>query len=172
MTYQKDQVGIRQTASNAAATLTVAELAAGIIKSHDTAVKRFEEFRDSIFLDLDEKRVADNEMFKAEEAASPAKTAKGGGNRSGGKREQAAGDETGDPGSTVINGKGKFAGLTIAAVFELTAEQAAAYAYTDKEGNAKPGSAYVEWMAGNEKNPFMARKATAFLEAKRAGSDS
>lgn len=173
MTYQKDQTGIRQTAVNAAAALTVAEVSAGIVKSHDTVVKRFGELRDEVFTDLKVKLDEDNEMFKAEEAADEAagrgkskRRSSGGGSRSKG------GSDDADPGATVINGKGKFAGLTIADVFELTAEQAGEYGYTDKDGNAKTGAQYIDWMAGNEKNPFMARKATAFLEAKRASSDA
>lgn len=171
MTFQKDQVGIRQTAANAAASLTVAELSAGIIKSHDTAVKRFEELRGSIFEDLDAKRVEDNLMFKAEEAAAPAKKSypKKGQDSSKTASENAS---DADPGVTIINGKGKFAGLTIADVFVLSGEEAAEYTYVDKDGNGKPGSLYIDWMAGNEKNPFMARKATAFLEAKRNTSDA
>jgi len=170
MTFQKDETGIRQTSVNAAATLTAAEVNAGIIKSHDTVAKRFTELSDDIFATLDEARVRDNEMFKAEEQAAPAKKsypAKKTGSTGGG------GGDIDDPGSVAFKGKGKFAGLTVAEVFALTAEEAgSAYSYTDKEGNAKPGSAYIEWCAGNEKNPFMQKVATKFLEQKRAGSDA
>lgn len=174
MTYQKDQTGIRQTAVNAAAALTVAEVTAGIVKSHDTAVKRFAELRTEVFDDLKVKLDEDNEMFKAEEAADiAAGRGKGSRKSSGGGGGGASKDGNEDnPGATDIKGKGKFTGLTIADVFALTAEEAGEYGYTDKQGNAKTGAQYIEWMAGNEKNPFMARRATAFLEAKRASSDA
>ena len=169
MTFQKDETGIRQTSVNAAATLTAAEVGAGIIKSHDAVVKRFNELSDEVFGPLNEARERDNEMFKAEEAAAPAKKSypkKSGSTSTGG-------GDIDDPGSVAFKGKGKFAGLTVAEVFALTADEAKdGYAYTDKEGNAKPGSAYIEWCAGNEKNPFMQKVATKFLELKRASSDA
>ena len=174
MTFQKDETGILQTSVNAAATLTVAEVAAGIIKTHDAITKRFNETRESIFATLDEARLRDNEMFKSEEASAPAKPAKSGGNRSNAK--PSGGNYSGDidsPGTVAFKGKGKFAGLTVDEVYGLTAEEAGGtYSYTDKDGNNKPGSAYIEWCAGNEKNPFMQKVATKFLEQKRAGSDA
>lgn len=171
MTFQKDETGIRQTSVNAAATLTAAEVNAGIIKSHDAVVKRFNELSDEVFGPLNEARERDNEMFKAEEASAPAKTARSGGNRS--SKPSTGGGDIDDPGSVAFKGKGKFAGLTVAEVFALTADEAgSAYSYTDKDGNAKPGSAYIEWCAGNEKNPFMQKVATKFLEQKRASSDA
>ena len=170
MTFQKDETGIRQTAANVAASLTVAEVTAGIIKSHDAVTKRFAEFSDSVFAGLDEARVRDNEMFKAEEAAAPAKKTY---SKSSGSKPSTGGSDIDNPGTVAFKGKGKFAGLTVAEVFALTAEEAgSAYAYTDKEGNAKAGSSYIEWCAGNEKNPFMQKVCTKFLEQKRAGSDA
>jgi hypothetical protein len=143
---------------------------AGIIKSHDGAAKRLGEYTDSLFEKLNEARIRDNEMFKAEEAAAPAKPRSGGRGKSTGST---GGGDIDDPGSVAFKGKGKFAGLTVAEVFALTADEAgSAYSYTDKEGNAKPGSAYIEWCAGNEKNPFMQKVATKFLEQKRASSDA
>jgi hypothetical protein len=114
-------------------------------------------------------------MFKAEEAADEAagrgKSKRRGSSGGGSSRASDDGKEE-NPGATEIKGKGKFTGLTIADVFALSAEEAGEYGYTDKSGNAKTGAQYIEWMAGNEKNPFMARRATAFLEAKRASSDA
>jgi hypothetical protein len=169
MTFQKDETGIRQTSANVAASLTVAEVTAGIIKSHDSVVKRFTELRNEVFADLDEARVRDNEMFKAEEAAAPAKKTY---SKSTSKPSTGGGDID-SPGTVAFKGKGKFAGLTVEEVYALTAEEAGSgYAYTDKDGNAKPGSAYIDWCAGNEKNPFMQKVCTKFLELKRAGSDA
>jgi hypothetical protein len=169
MTFQKDVTGVLQTATRDAAIITAAEVGAGIVKSHDSIVKRFQELRDEVLLPPLQAAVeADNAMFKAEEAAAPAKKsypAKKSGSTGGGDID--------DPGSVAFKGKGKFAGLTVAEVFALTADEAKeGYAYTDKEGNAKPGSAYIEWCAGNEKNPFMQKVATKFLELKRASSDA
>lgn len=171
MTFQKDETGIRQTSANVAASLTVAEVSAGIIKSHDAVVKRFGELRDEVFTDLDAARLRDNEMFKAEEAASPAK--KTSTNKTSASKPSTSGGDIDNPGSVAFKGKGKFAGLTVEEVYALTADEAGSgYAYTDKDGNNKPGSAYIEWCAGNEKNPFMQKVATKFLELKRAGSDA
>lgn len=169
MTFQKDETGIRQTSANNAAVLTAAEVSAGIIKSHDAVTKRFAEFSDTIFATLDEARVRDNEMFKAEEAAKPATKS----TKTSASKPSAGGGDIDNPGSVAFKGKGKFAGLTVEEVYALTADEAGSgYAYTDKEGNNKPGSAYIEWCAGNEKNPFMQKVATKFLELKRAGSDA
>ena len=172
MTFQKDETGILQTSVNAAATLTAAEMAAGIIKSHDAAVKRLGEFRDELFASLNEARLRDNEMFKAEEAAAPPKRAsnRGTSKPSGGNT---GGGDIDSPGTVAFKGKGKFAGLTVAEVYALTAEEAGdGYDYKDRDGNNKPGSEYIEWCAGNEKNPFMQKVANKFLEQKRAGSDA
>jgi hypothetical protein len=110
-------------------------------------------------------------MFKAEEASSPAPAKK----RSGGKPQAAkggGGGEIADPGSVTINGNGKFAGLTVAEVFALSGEESAAYDYVDKDGVGKPGSLYIKWMQGYEKNPFMQRVANSFIESLRANSDA
>lgn len=172
MTFQKDETGILQTSVNAAATLTAAEMNAGIIKSHDAATKRLGEYVDSLFAKLDEARVRDNEMFKAEEAASPAPRKSSGGRKPSGGGSTGGGDID-NPGSVAFKGKGKFAGLTVSEVYALTAEEAGdGYDYKDKQGNSKPGSEYIEWCAGNEKNPFMQKVALKFLEEKRAGSDA
>jgi hypothetical protein len=172
MTYQKDQTGILQTATNNAAALTAAEVAAGIVKSHDTVVKRFDELREHILVDLKEAVEADNAMFKAEEAADAASGKSSGRGRGGAKASGGGTREVKDPGATVINGKGKFAGLTVAEVYALTGEEAEAYGYVDKEGVGKPGALYIDWMKGNKDNPFMQRVATAFLEGLRAQSDA
>jgi len=171
MTYQKDQTGIVQSATKAAAELTSAEVAAGIVKSHDTIVKRFDELRTHILVDLQAAVDADNAMFKAEEAASPATTKR----KSGGAKAPSGGggDKAIDnPGDVTINGKGKFAGLTVAEVFALSGEEAAAYEYVDNQGVGKPGSLYIKWMQGNDKNPFMQRVANSFIESLRATSDA
>jgi hypothetical protein len=107
MTFQKDETGILQTSVNAAATLTAAEMNAGIIKSHDGAAKRLGEYTDSLFEKLNEARIRDNEMFKAEEAAAPAKPRSGGRGKSTGST---GGGDIDDPGSVAFKGKGKFAG--------------------------------------------------------------
>ena len=171
MTYQKDLTGITQTATNVAATLTAAEVTAGIIKSHDTIVKRFDEFREAILAPLKEAVDTDNAMFKAEEAASPA-PAKRGANRGSSKPSGGGTTAIADPGEVTINGNGKFAGLTVAEVYALSGEQAEAYGYVDKDSVGKPGSLYIKWMQGNEKNPFMQKVANSFVESLRATSDA
>lgn len=170
MTYQKDQTGILQTATKAAADLTAAEMAAGIIKSHDTAIERFDAIRAHVLVDLTAAVSADNEMFKAEEANSPAPARRGGAAR---KSAPAKGSsDIGDPGAVELKGKGKFAGLTVSEVNALTGEQSEAYGYVDKEGVGKPGSLYIQWLTTNDKNPFMQRVATQFIEGLRATSDA
>ena len=171
MTYQKDTTGVLQTATRDAAIITAAEVAAGIVKSHDTIVKRFQELRDDILLPpLTAAVLADNEMFKAEEANSPAPARRGGAAR---KSAPAKGSsDIGDPGAVELKGKGKFAGLTVSEVNALTGEQSEAYGYVDKEGVGKPGSLYIQWLTTNDKNPFMQRVATQFIEGLRATSDA
>lgn len=171
MTYQKDQTGILQTATKAAADLTAAEMAAGIIKSHDTAIDRFDEIRKHVLVDLTAAVAADNEMFKAEEAASPAPARRGGAARKSGGGAAKSSD-IGDPGAVELKGKGKFAGLTVAEVQALSGEQSEAYGYVDKDGVGKPGSLYIQWLTTNDKNPFMQRVATQFIEGLRAASDA
>lgn len=170
MTYQKDQTGILQSATKAAAELTSAEVAAGIVKSHDTIIKRFDELKAHVLVDLQAAVDADNAMFKAEEAASPAKAK--GGPRKAKASEGGGGKAIDNPGDVTINGNGKFAGLTVAEVYALSGEEAAAYEYTDKDGIGKPGSLYIKWMQGNDKNPFMQRVANGFIESLRANSDA
>jgi len=183
MTYQKDTTGVLQTATRDAAIITAAEVAAGIVKSHDTIVKRFQELRDDILLPpLTAAVLADNEMFKAEEAADEASgKSKRGGRGRGGAAPQAVkgggGGDIADPGAVVIGKKdgtgiGKFDGLTVAEVYALTGEEAEAYNYVDKAGVGKPGSLYIKWMQGNDKNPFMQKVANAFIEGLRASSDA
>ena len=172
MTYQKDQTGILQTATKAAAELTVAEVAAGIVKSHDTIIKRFDELKAHVLLDLAAAVEADNAMFKAEEASSPASTKRSAPRGGAAKSSGGTKSEVSDPGAVTINGNGKFAGLTVAEVFALSGEQSAAYDYVDKDGVGKPGSLYIKWMQGNDKNPFMQRVANSFVESLRATSDA
>lgn len=172
MTYQKDEVGIRQTSANAASAIVVAEVNAGIVKSHDTIVKRFEELRNDIFADLDEARGRDNEMFKAEEAASPKRTpardsGKQGGSEPSGGSSKWLDEALADPGAVVVKG-GKFDGKTISFIYDLPASAAEEYGYVDGNSRGKAGSKYIQWMTGNEKNPKMAQVAKAFLDAKRA----
>lgn len=168
MAYQKDQTGITQTASNNAATLAAAEVAAGIIKSHDTLVKRFEELKALVLTDLKAAVEVDNAMFKAEEASAPARAPRSGGRSSGSSGGPKPID---NPGSIAIKG-GKFDGKTVAEVFEMPASVAEDFGYVDKEGAGRPGSQYIQWMTTNQKNPFMQKVATTFIESKRAGSEA
>jgi len=177
MTYQKDITGVLQTATRDAAIITAAEIAAGIVKSHDTAVKRFEELRDTVLLPPLQAAVeTDNAMFKAEEAADEAAgkgKSRGRGGAKGGSKSSGSGDGTwletalADPGAVVIKG-GKFDGKTVSFVYDLPASAAEEYGYTDQSGNAKAGSKYIQWMTTNEKNPKMAQVAKAFIDSKRA----
>jgi hypothetical protein len=166
VTYQKDQTGIRQTANNVASALVVAETAAGILKSHDTLVERFAALRDEVFTDLDARRIEDNEMFKAEEAAKPASAPRSGG-RKGGKP---SGDIE-NPGSVEIR-NGAFKTLTVQQVYDMPASEAGDYGYPKSEPGSKTGKDYIKWLTTNDKNPFMQKVATAFLDSKRASSDA
>lgn len=168
MAYQKDATGIRQTANNVAASLVVAETAAGIVKSHDTIVKRFAELRDEVFTDLDLRRADDNAMFLEQEAKAPAKAPRSGGSRSGGGKPTNAIDNPGD----VEIRNGAFKTLTVATVYAMPASEAGDYGYPKSEPGSKTGKDYIKWLTTNDKNPFMQKVATQFLESKRASSDS
>jgi hypothetical protein len=167
MAYQKDATGIRQTANNVASTIVVAETAAGILKSHDTILERFQALRDEVFTDLDVRRTEDNAMFLEQEAKAPAKPAKSGGKRSGGKPSS----DIDNPGDVVIN-NGAFKTLTVAAVYDMPASEAGDYGYPKAEPGTKTGKDYIKWLTTNDKNPFMQKVATQFLESKRASSDA
>lgn len=145
-------VNIRQTAVNAASEVASALTQAGLYKTPADVRAFLIELRDELYTDL--------KTF-LDQSPQP-QSRKGGG---GGQNKPIE-----NPGSIKFNG-GKFEGLTVAAVAELTAEQAAEYGYTDQQGEAtKTGKDYLKWVEGNKKNPYMQKVVKAFIEERQAGT--
>lgn len=166
MSYRKDKTTVAQTAANDAAQVVAALITAGVIGDVDGAVSALSTIQGSLFELLAPVVDTDNALFAEVEASQPAaKPRASGGSRSGGGSTVVETD-----GSTVVSfGAFKDKGLTIADVFALSADEASAI--TDG-GYAKAGSEYITWMQGNDKNPYMQKRATAFLDNIRAGSDA
>lgn len=140
------KVNLMQTAFNAAATLTAAELAAGFYTSPDFSHQRFVELAEEVF----EKLVKE---YEAEEPAQPAQT------RSADDVLHAALDTT--------LKYGAFKGLTLGQVFQLPASKAAEYGYGDGQ---KSGRDYIAWLAGpRQENKFLQKQARVIIEAAQAG---
>jgi hypothetical protein len=167
MAFVKDETGILQTATNAAAVLVAAELSAGIITDGSDVTARVAELRDGLFAPLNEARIRDNAVFKAEEANKPAKA-------TGSRTTRPAGTATGGT-ITVEQARGteltfgKFKGVLLGDVFDMPASQAADYGHGAGD---KAGRTYVEWLSTNENNAFMAKRASVLLDAARASSEA
>ena len=118
-------------------------------------------FADALFGKLKVQAEADNKMLAEEAAKAPApkqyggnwNKPKGGGQGGGGKAVEA-------DGSLVLTW-GAFKGKSLSDVFEMTGDEAADFGYHSS------GAQWVEWCANNDKNPFAADRAKAFLEQKR-----
>ena len=163
----------KQTAANAAATMTAALVTAGIVDTEVAAAKSFATLRDTIFNDLNLQVTEDNKTLESEEAKAP-KTGGGGARRKpqGGEAPKGAG------GDTVVS-FGAFKGQTIAQIAAMSAAEAKEYGEAlvgdGWAGNpyAKPGSKYVEYLAGSTKAElsFISAQAQSYLDeldAKRA----
>jgi hypothetical protein len=161
--FRKDETGVAQTAANTAATLVAAAMTAGVITDVAEARAEFDAIRAATFADLALVVKADNALFASVEAAAPAAKPSGKASSGGGKGNY-------DNASVVIEyGALKGKGKTVAETYALSAAEFSAL--TDG-GYTKSGAEYIEWMTGNDKNPFMQKVANGFLEGIRAGSDA
>jgi hypothetical protein len=169
MPFQKDKTGALQTATNAATNIVVAGLTSGAFKvdGDDFAESVFAEVEDlttRIFEPLAAQVDEDNEMFKKNDS--------GGGSRSGGSRSGGGkGKGRSGGGSVETDGSmemswGAFKGETIADIYEMSADEASEYGYESGSGKK-----YVTWLSKNTDNEYAAKRAKAFLDAKKNGSD-
>lgn len=151
------QVNLMQTAINGAATLVSAYVQAGIITSLDDAQAAFDAEREKIF-----------GTFSGIEDAAPAAAAgpratTGGAGQGGGRVFTAE-----EARATALN-FGKFKGVTLGELENMTSAQVAEYGYGDGT-DGKSGLGYLKYLANNDdpKAGFMKKNATAILEARRA----
>ncbi len=167
MAFYKDEVGIMQTATKAAADRVASEVTAGLIKTAAKADERFTALRAEAFAVLDEKRVADNVVFAENEANAPKRSSGGGARRSSGGGSKGGSDTfTEEQARAIVLKNGMFKGLTLGEVYDMPASEATDYTGREDE----PGKDYVKWLATSGKNEFLARASKGILDAARAGS--
>lgn len=170
MAYRQLFTGIKQTAYNVAGSVVAAEIAAGIVQANEVQ-SRLLEIADLLFEDLSQVVESDNKILEAEDAKEPAKPrSSGSGNwqnkpRSGGGSRSITADSARE---TTLN-FGAFKGLTLGEVFDMSADDAAAYGYGDGK---KTGKQYVTWLSKNEDNRFMQDRAKVLIEGARSQSDA
>lgn len=154
---------LMQTAVNAATTLASAYVNAGLVSTIEEAKSAFDSERTSIF-----------ELLKAVPNAEAPRSggSYGGQRRSGG----GGGSVTAADARMVVLKFGKFGpadrvdgtrfeGFTLGELEAMSAEEAEKY----KPGNG-PGVKYLEWLSKNEQNPFIAKRAKAILDDRKASS--
>jgi hypothetical protein len=162
MAYQKTRTEGYQTSTNVAAELTAALVAQGAVEATASAViGTVREIRDALFSDIIVITDADNAMLQAEAAKAPAST-------SGESRRATSADGNGkgshtftkDEGLALSMNFGKFKGMTVGDILNLSASEAEKYGYT-----TGPGRTWVEWLAQDEepKRDYAKRAAVAAL---------
>lgn len=165
MAYRAGKTGVAQTAANVAATRVAAEVQAGLIGSTEEADTRFQVISEAVMKELEPIVAEDNAVYEAAEAAAPKRSGGGGGyQKSGGG--SGGGSITAESARGVDLTFGKFKGCTLGELETMTADEAEAY----KPGNG-PGIKYIEWLSKNEQNAFMAKRAKAILDDRKASSD-
>lgn len=166
MAFQKDKTGAKQTAINAAATVTAALVSAGVIKSASAAMETMAEVRDSIFEDIAVTVDADNAMFRENDTGSTSKSGGRGGNRkSGGNSGRGGSISLSDARGTDLK-FGAFKGLTLGEVVKMTEDDADEYGYKGS------GKKYIRWLASEQnENDYMRRRAQVIIDAARSSSD-
>ncbi len=151
--FRKDKTTAAQTSANVAGGVTQSLIAAGLITDVAEAKAAVVELTESLLGVLGPVVDADNALFAEVEAAAPATTSKSK------AKSNSAGSGSNDVGSLELN-SGKFAGQTIAAVYEMDEETASSqFAYAKG-----PGSAYIKWLTTQANpNPYTRDKAAEFL---------
>ena len=172
--FRKDRTGVAQTAANNAGTVVAALVTAGVITDIETAKSEFASIQESIYAVLGPVVDADNELFAKVDAETPAAKPRGG--SSGGSKSTGSSTITVEEARGCALGFGKFGskddegkanGVTLGELEGFTKSQCEEYEYTS--GN---GIKYLEYLAKNENNDFMARRAKVILEARKATSDA
>lgn len=170
MAFQITKTSVVQSALLRASELTTALIAAGDEEAKSDTLGTFDGFADHILERLEAVADADNEMLK-EEAK---KSGGSGGSRSVGKSRSGGSGKRGRSGGSGVDAEeageteltwGAFNGLTVAEIYELSEEDAEEYGY---DGS---GRKYINWLAKNKQNDYMAKRAKAFLKAKRDSED-
>lgn len=175
MAYRQLFTGIKQTAYNVAGSVVAAEIAAGLLKANEVQA-RLLEIADLLFEDLSQVVESDNKILEAEDAkdASTSKP-RSSGNWGGGKNRSYGGGGGSNRSVTAESARdttlnfGAFKGLTLGEVFDMSADDAAAYGYGDGK---KTGKQYVTWLSKNEDNKFMQDRARVLIEGARSQSDA
>ena len=166
MAFRKDQTGVAQTAANTAATVVAAAIGAGIITDMDAAKAEFDSIRAATFEDLKQVVEADNQVFAEAEANAPApqRRSYGGGSKSGGYAPPSL-----DQALSCDLSFGKFKGVTLGELAEMTSEQTAEYGY--ETGNGVKYLTYLSTLDkvedGKKPNTFIASRAKVVLESLR-----
>lgn len=159
MAYQLLDTNLLQSAIKAASQVTAALITTGDADAVADPQAVMNQLSTDLFDQLKAKADEDNKKLREEDAKSP------GGGGGGFKRGGGGGNrdiKVTDDGSMKLTW-GKFKGLSIADIFELSEEEA------DEYGYHKSGAAWLEWLAKN-KEPKVApaaKNAKAFLDAKR-----
>lgn len=162
MAFQVLSTNLLQSAIKAAAQVTAALIQVGDEGAKDDPQGTLNAISEEIFAQLQEVADADNEKLREEEKSSG-----GGGSRKGGTRK--GGGRKGGGGSVESDGSmemtwGAFEGESIADIYEMDAETCSDFGYGDGDKN---GRQYVTWLSKNKDNEYVAKRAKAFLDAKR-----
>jgi hypothetical protein len=169
--YRLLLANFKQTAMNAAATITAAATTAGLLKTTAAVKKAFDETYESILEELAAQVETDNELLAEQEGDQEKKkpARKPGGARSstkstngsktsrsssGGRGKKFTVDEAGD----IELNFGQFKGCTVAEVYDMDEEAAEEYGY-----DRGSGQEYIEWLAESSNNKFIKDAASAFV---------
>jgi hypothetical protein len=163
MAFRAGKTGARQTAVNAAATITSALIGQGVLIDAEDVIAKLTSIRDELFDDLVAYVAEDNETFEAAEKAAPKRS--GGSRPTGGKNGSGGKAISADTAREVELTWGKFKGVTLGELESMSVEDAEEYGYD------KSGLDYLKYLSRNDSNDFMATRATSILKARRASSE-
>jgi hypothetical protein len=171
MGFRKDKTTAAQTAANDAATITAALVSAGQVADAQGAADAAVLIFDALFERLAPVVEADNLVFAEQDAAAPAASPNRGASRPQGGGSSGGTIDAASARSTALT-FGKFKGVTLGELEGMSASEGEKYGHTTKDGKGKTGLTYLEWLATNENNDYMAKRATAILDARKASSDT
>lgn len=169
MGFRKDQTTAAQTAANVAGVIVSSLVAAGVVKTAAAASKATLEVFQTLFGDettLQAVVIADNEVFAAQDDAAPAKSS---GSKTSSKSTSKSNKAISLEDARSMELKsGKFKGVTLGEVYDMSADEAAEYNHRDGER----GRTYITWLA-TDKNPndFTRKFAAALLAGVKADGD-